>query len=221
MAPASKALHDQPSLPAVEVEPTAPAAIPQAKSRTEVVELTREVLALAEGALSRLPAEGACLVCGSLSPEHDKSGFSTALAMGFQLISSMPTLLVDLQSSCDSDKAGLIEVLRGETTLNQATRAVEGSELRTLPSGHRGENASELLVSKAFREFLDQARSRFKLVILHNRSLLAGEESLSIISRADAVIATLKRGHGCGRDVVATRQLCEQFKTAFLGVVLT
>src|ERR1700677_4659651 len=130
MAQASKALHEQPSsLQGVEAEPIASVSIPRGKSKKEVVELTPEVLALAEGALSRLPADGACLVCGSLSPQYDKS-FPTGLAMGFQLISSMPTLLIDLQSS--SDEAGLMEVLRGETTLNQATRAAEGSELRIL-----------------------------------------------------------------------------------------
>jgi hypothetical protein len=224
MIQSSRVMEGQPgSIIAASAETDAFAS--QADRPVNAGHLTNEVLAVAEKALARLPAGGSCVVCGSLTPQHDEAGFAMALAKGLQLISAKRALFVELgepgAEAAISRTPGVMEILRGDATLAQAALPAPHSELKIIGPGRRGENAAELLVSMAFREFLQQARKEYQWVMVHNHHLLEGEESLSIISRADALVATLKRGEGYGRDVAAARQLCEQFKTVFLGVVLT
>jgi Mrp family chromosome partitioning ATPase len=213
---------------AIAVDPAEAESKPKAEQKSAKppsTDLHGETLALAESVLARLPANGAIVVCGSLSPADDQPSFAAELGMGMQLISAKPALLIELGAQADSNEAGgrpgIMEVLRHEATLSQAVQVTVRSELKILASGRRDQNSAQLIVSNVFREFLESARAQFRWIILHNHRLMEGDESLSIVSRSDAMVATLRRGVGRSRDVAAARRLCEQFQTEFLGVVLT
>jgi len=178
-----------------------------------------EIIALVEKVFPRLPAEGAVIVIGSLTTDATPS-FADGFARGLGLIAAKPVLSVHFGSHSRGDEPSLAEILRGTSTLDEIIPPENRTTVKTIAAGLFDRDSSAILVSPAFREFLRGTRKQFPWIIIYCPSLLNGEETTSLISRAHAVIATMHPGEGRGGDVQALRKLCAQLKTEFLGVVL-
>jgi hypothetical protein len=198
------------------------------EEKSSGIHLREDAIALAEKLVVRLPADGAVIVLGSLSTASEGPLLANQLALALQVISSKPVLLIDASPQPNADnqevdvgRQGLTDVLCGSVTLKESLNPSGRQDLKTITFGTRIENATELIISSAFRELIKEAKEQFHWVIIYCSSLLHQKESATIISRADSLIATLKRGEGRGRDVRAIRELCSQVKTEFAGIVLT
>lgn len=185
-----------------------------------------EIIILTEKLMRLMPKEGATLLLGSLSPvPGDKPVLAVQLARTLATMTSKAVLLLDFTSAVSdgAETAGLLDILRGTTALAQALHPTETAAVEILGRGADGNDATELLISDSFRGFLEVARAQFPWVLINCHSLLRHDNSTAmlLVSRADAVLATLKRGQGRGRDVLALSEFCREMKSDFLGVVLT
>jgi capsular exopolysaccharide synthesis family protein len=89
---------------------------------------------------------------------------------------------------------GLVEVLQGEATLEDAIQPLEGTNVAVLPTGQSQEAHPELLESQAFRTTLSQLESQYDFILLDAPpALLTSEcrmlaklvDALAIVARAD------------------------------------
>jgi Mrp family chromosome partitioning ATPase len=182
--------------------------------------MSDEAVAIAEKLVIRLPREGGALLVGSVGRESE---LSQHLALAFQVISSRPTLWIEFAARSERTaagrKPGLLEVLGGEITFEEAITNVNG--VAVLRYGAESALKPELIASNAFREFLDQTSTKFPWIILSCPHIFKFEERASLISRADGVVLALERGLGTGEDLESMQSLCRELKTEFFGVVLT
>ena len=136
----------------------------------------------------------------SAVPSEGKSfcnaNFATTLAQ-----QGLKTLLVDadLRKPTISKiffgmnrKPGLSEVLLGTSTLADAvsTSGVEG--LSILTAGGRAPNPSELLAGQGFREFLNEALSRYDRIVVDSAPVLAVSDTLLIAPHIEVLCLVVR-----------------------------
>jgi Mrp family chromosome partitioning ATPase len=197
---------------------------PETKSqpvKSDTPAMSDAIIALTEKVFPRLPEAGGVILIGSLTVHDDSVSLATGFAQALQLIAAKSVLIVRFAAEDSLGKSNLTEVLRGEATLEEAVRSDTRTSLKTLQASMEAEEAGAMLMAPSFRDFLQNALHQFPWIILHYPALIHRETVISLISRSNAVIATMRQGEGRASDVQALRQLCTQLKTNFLGVALT
>jgi len=189
-------------------------------SRTDAG-LSDEAIAIAERLLLRLPKEGGIVLVGSLGAKGENL-LAQQLALAFQVISSKRALFLEFsvprEAGGSQAKARLLEVLAGESHFEQVVEQAKG--VAVMQYGQPGQHRSELVVSNQFRAFLESASREFPWIVLSCGSFFDFEETASLVSRADGVVAGVKRGVATVENLHALQGLCRELKTEFLGVVL-
>lgn len=89
-------------------------------------------------------------------------------------------------------KPGLVDVLRGGATLEQAIVHKSEPKLDVLPVGEIADAPPELLESPAFRQLLGQLESRYDLVLIDAPPALLTSESQLLSRHVDAVVAVVR-----------------------------
>ena len=165
----------------------------------------------------------------SPSPEDGKS--TTAANMAVVIADSgRRTLLLDCDFrrptqhalfGIDGDAPGAVDVLTGEAELEDCLRDVGVDGLHVLPCGSKPGNASELLDSDHFADFLSVLREKFDFIIVDSPPVLAVSDPLTIAPRTDGVVMVM-RLDGKTRDRVRSvvNQL-ERVGANVLGTVVT
>jgi hypothetical protein len=193
-------------------------------------EVDGDAIILAEKLLVRLPPKGGVIAFGSICEESDDAYLARQLAWAVQIIGSKPILFVKAGPACppeaggmeQSNEIGLTDVLSGSATLEKAlSQSAGGQCLRTIPYGTQREQNARLIISEAFRSFLQAAMRQFHWIFVHCPQLLDQSYSASVIARSDLVVASLKSGRGQVHQVNAIRELCSYFSRPFAGVILT
>lgn len=137
----------------------------------------------------------------SAEPEDGKTTFSANLALATAQAKKQ-VLLIDADLRCPSiarlfglpNDRGLSNVLSGELTLEAALQKTDNDGLSVLCGGHPPANPAELLGSEAFVELLQQARSRFDLVIVDTPPVLMVTDPSIISSIVDGVMMIVRLG---------------------------
>lgn len=119
-----------------------------------------------------------------------------------------------------SNDRGLVEVLRGETTLDQVIRRAEGSGVSVITTGQSQQAAPELLESESFHQLLATVREQFDVVLMDTPPALIASETQMLASTIDAFVVT-------SRAEVDTRGMIQRVvrelgahRARVLGVVL-
>ena len=113
---------------------------------------------------------------------------------------------------------GLVQVLRGETTLDSALRPTEWANVSVLPLGALEPDGEADLQPDMLDLVLDELRSS-AVVVVDAPPVLAGATSLLLVDRADALLLVGDLRAGRRRDVEQTTDLIEQSRPAVAGWV--
>lgn len=116
---------------------------------------------------------------------------------------------------------GLVEVLSGETSLEEALHRDEHSGAYVIPAGRVTTDPAELLSSAEMRDVIDELASGFDLVILDSPPVIAVSDPRLLAPQVDATILVVRWAQ-TPRDVagLAAKQI-EESGGRLIGVVLS
>ena len=134
-----------------------------------------------------------------------KSVTAANLALTIAREYQRPTCLVDanlrsprLQEMFGLDAAdtgiGLVDVLAGRATLDQALVTIEPAGVTLLPAGSGAEHPAELLSTPMMRRTLDQLRAQFDRIIVDTPAALPMVDMGLIEPLADRVVLVIRAG---------------------------
>jgi len=139
-----------------------------------------------------------CILTTSTIPGEGKSFLSTNLALTFAAHGER-TIIID----CDLRKPnvhksfqlenikGLIDVVAGEISLDEAIVRNVHSNLDVLPAGGRAKNPTQILNSKNFDSLLTELRKRYDRVFVDTPPLAAVSDALVILPLMDGSLFTI------------------------------
>lgn len=116
---------------------------------------------------------------------------------------------------------GLVELLSGEVSLNEALHRDERSGAYVIPAGRVTTDPAELLSSAEMRNVIEELAREFDLVILDSPPVIAVSDPRLLAPQADATILVVRWAQ-TPRDVagLAAKQI-EESGGRLIGVVLT
>jgi capsular exopolysaccharide synthesis family protein len=141
------------------------------------------------------------------------------LAVSLANSSGEPTLLVDGDMR-DPDahemfgvplEPGLAQVLEHACSLNDAIVASWSRNVHVLPAGRLNRSPHVLLGSGAFHALLDEARTKYRYIVVDSPPVLAASESLVVAKAADGTLICTMRDVS---RVAQVRQASERLRAA-------
>ncbi len=146
------------------------------------------------------PAPRSLLVTSSV-PGEGKTTVATCLATS-QSLAGRRTVLVDAdtrQSACHKllgklRSPGLVDVLTGGATLDDALYQSDSSGLWLLPAGSPSVNSPNLLESDKMRELVSELGERFDFVVIDSPPILATTDARILCQMTDATVAVAQWG---------------------------
>lgn len=145
--------------------------------------------------LAEVAGRKQCFVITSAVPGEGKS--SLAACLGLTMAASEQTLLIegDLRAptlrkilGLPKQQRGLMEVLLGTATLDEAIYVDPASGLHVLAVIQRPPNPAETVSSMAFAALLQQLRERYERIIIDSPPVQAASDALVLSRLADAVL---------------------------------
>ncbi len=129
-----------------------------------------------------------------------KSVTAANLAITMQREYQRPTCLIDanlrspkLQKMFGLDDGpGLIDVLAGRATLDQALTLVEPAGVTVLPAGSGNEHPAELLGTPMMRRVIDSLRTQFDRIVIDTPATLGGVDLGMLGPLADRIILVVR-----------------------------
>lgn len=119
------------------------------------------------------------------------------------------------------EKTGLLSVLSGALTLDQAVRHDEVTGLDVLSGQRSRANAADVFSSERFGELLDELRAAYDFVFIDTPPVLAVPDARVIAGHADAVLYAV-RWNATGKEMVkAGLDLFDQIGVRVTGLTLT
>jgi len=142
------------------------------------------------GVVSAMPGEGKTTVAANLA-------FLTAKASGAKtLLMDMDLRNPSMTRHLGGHRNGLIQVLKGQLTLDEVTQIHTPTGLHFLATGmpRRLSNASEFLKCKAMHELLSEARRRYDYVILDLPPLVPVVDARAVAHLVDGFVLVTEYG---------------------------
>ncbi|MBR3367624.1 MAG: CpsD/CapB family tyrosine-protein kinase [Lachnospiraceae bacterium] len=116
--------------------------------------------------------------------------------------------------------AGIVEVLRGEETLEKAVVGLKKEGISFLPAGMIVDNPTELLGSGEMHKLIKRLEKEYDYVILDTPPVNAVADA-SVLSRyADGCVMVVSHNQVTRDNVQAAKQQLDKTNTRILGVVL-
>jgi len=143
-----------------------------------------------------VPREGAVLQMTSSGPAEGKSTTALILSELFARL-GRKTLLIDADLRKPSivkllemkaPKSGIAEVLMGHATFDEAVIRGSHENLDVMSTASSVPNPVELLSSSRFREFIEEQRQKYSLVIIDSSPVLGLADSPEVAQVVDATI---------------------------------
>lgn len=120
-----------------------------------------------------------------------------------------------------STKAGLVEVLNGSATLNEAIQSsseVPGLSLLLIKSVP--ENPSDLLASGQMAQVVKSVREMFDYVVIDSPPVIPFSDARSLALLCDAVILVSRYGVTTRRSITLSAEMLSDMQVPLMGVVL-
>lgn len=117
-------------------------------------------------------------------------------------------------------EGGLVPLLRGEATLEDSVRPVEGLTLWVLPAGDCRGAMPEMLEGAGFRELLAELESRFDLIVLDCPPALLTTDAQLLAKHVDSITVVVRAGRDKRGMVERTLRQLDGQRADVLGVVL-
>ncbi len=171
----------------------------------------------------------ALLLVTSALPREGKTTLSTCMAR-LAALNGERTVLVDLDVRQrgvsrfvrgNSSNPGLIQVLRGEATLDEALVVDEPSGAMVLTIQNFSGELGDLMTGPQMDALLDELRARFSLVVLDAPPVLPIADTRSLAAKSDAVIMVARWRSTPDHAVRAALRLLPSQHVPIAGIVLT
>ena len=163
---------------------------------------------------SALPHEGKTTTSMCLARVAAAGGERTVLVQ-------CDTRRAGLQASQADIEIGLLEVLAGTATLDQALQLDATSGAYILPISRRAVTPHDILTAASMEAVIQELRGRFDLIVLDTAPILAIAESRLLASKADAVAFLVRWGHTPKRAAAAGVRILDESGANISGAVLT
>jgi len=115
---------------------------------------------------------------------------------------------------------GFGTVLTDVGNLENATKQTQVPNLDVLPCGPKPDNATELLESQGFTDFVEKALEQYDHVLFDSGPLLLVSETVALAPRVDGVISVVRAATNTRGVLTRLRDNLRQVKAEHLGVVL-
>ena len=115
---------------------------------------------------------------------------------------------------------GLTNVLTRQMGINEAVKATELESLDVLTSGPIPPNPAELLSSRGMKQFFEEAKDQYDLVIFDTPPVLAVTDAQVLANQCDGTVLVISSGKTEVESTLKTKELLASAKAKLLGVVL-
>lgn len=159
------------------------------------------------------PSEGKTTTAGNLALSFSQTG-KKVLVIDCDL--RKPSVHKKFQIS---NTAGLSNILVGENEFADTVNKYSDN-LWIIPSGTIPPNPSEMLMSKKFKNFIDEMREKFDYIIIDTPPVIAVTDAQILSTEADGCILVVSSGEAQREAVQKSRELLENVNAKILGVVL-
>jgi len=119
------------------------------------------------------------------------------------------------------EKPGLIEILRGERTVDECLQGTSQPGLFVIAAGQDPDANPELLGSENMRKVLEDLRGRFDLTIVDARAMLPATDAAVLANQVDGVLYVAKLEHTKKKAMRYALDLLRMAHANVLGVVFT
>lgn len=167
------------------------------------------------------------LLVTSPAPGDGKTTVAVNLAAGLAL-NGRRILLVDVNFRRPQinkvfnigNELGLGNVLGDISNFENAVKPTQVPNLDVLPCGPKPENATELLESQGFTDFVEKALEQYDHVIFDSGPLLLVSETVALAPKVDGVITVVRAAANTRGVLQRLRDSLRQTKAEHIGVVL-
>ncbi|MEQ8968456.1 MAG: polysaccharide biosynthesis tyrosine autokinase [Azospirillaceae bacterium] len=164
----------------------------------------------------------------SSSPGEGKSALALSMARSAASMSEQ-VLLIDADFRAPSvaadmgrpAKVGLEHLLSGEATLDEVVQTDEETGLRYIPLTRRSASPMALIGSDRMRKLIQQASTRYDLVVVDSPSLSASSDAVVLSRSVDATVLAVRWGRTPMPALGAALKRLRAGGTVPAGVVLT
>lgn len=115
---------------------------------------------------------------------------------------------------------GLTNVLTRQMELKDAIKTTNEELLNVLPSGPIPPNPAELLSSRGMKEFFEEAKDAYDMLIFDTPPVLAVTDAQILSNQCDGTVLVISSGRTEIEAATKTRELLEAANGKILGVVL-
>lgn len=165
---------------------------------------------------SSQPAEGKTTTAISLAIQSALRGQSVLL-----IECDLRKPSVSGQFNLPRPSKGLVEVLLGEATLEEALLNQEQANLDVLPVGKIRNDPVDVLTSKRFADFIGQMREKYDLVLLDSPPVIGLADAIVLARLSDGVIFVVNHNRAHSGGIKATVRRLRGTHANMLGAVLT
>lgn len=166
-------------------------------------------------------------ICSSL-PDEGKTSLTYCLGR-MSAMSGAKSLVIDgdfrrrqlTETVGVQPKAGLIEHLFGEVTLDEAVFVDDATGVDVLPLTDGRNTPRDVFGSRAFDRLLSELKERYDLIVIDSGPLLLMAEARVLASKVDQVIVAAKWRSTNRQALSQSLSLLKEFNANVAGVVLT
>lgn len=206
------------------------------KTNLQFIDIDKQIKTIA--VTSPFPEEGKSTVASSLALASEASGTRTLLiecdlrrpALAGRLGATQEPGLTDLLSgaataadamqSIDYAKAAEPTGDNGSLLVREWQKREQGS-LAFVAAGSKAPLPTEMLASQRFREFLEEARNDFELVIVDTAPLLSVADTREVLPLVDGILVCIRVDRTTRDQALAGKAVLERLPKKPSGVVVT
>ncbi len=163
----------------------------------------------------------------STSPQEGKSATTSNMAISFAQLGER-VLIVDADLRKPRlhkifkvrNKTGLSDVLTGRASAEDVIQKTAIDNLSILPSGPHPPNPAELLNSKRMKEFLDNVRRRYAVVLVDLPPVLAVIDPVIVAAMADMTVIVVRMGTTTRKPLRRAIEELGRGKADIIGIIL-
>ena len=141
------------------------------------------------------------LTVTSAAKQEGKTSVSAQLARSLSRVTGKPILLIDGDMRSPNMhnifniplEPGLVKVLKGECTVEEAIVADHGDHLHILPAGRLDTSPHQLLGNGAIAALLKSVPVKYRYIVIDTSPVLAASETLVLTSASDASLVCVMR----------------------------